>query len=80
MYGQFMFNIWHILCLVQAGQNIIIRNSQQASGQSADLPSTSQIVQGVNAAIRSQHPFFITQVCKSLSVEFSEKIENLKKL
>ncbi|CAK9814885.1 Allergen Cr-PI [Anthophora plagiata] len=43
------------------GQNVIIRNSQQAAGQSADWPSTEQIQQGVNSAIRSQEPYFITE-------------------
>ncbi|KOC66106.1 Hexamerin [Habropoda laboriosa] len=43
------------------GQNIIIRNSQQAPGQSADWPSTQQIQQGVNNAIRSQGPFYIAE-------------------
>ncbi|XP_029048952.1 allergen Cr-PI-like [Osmia bicornis bicornis] len=43
------------------GQNIIIRNSQQAPGQSADWPSVSQIQQGVSDAIRSQEPFYVTQ-------------------
>ncbi|XP_012154393.1 hexamerin 110 [Megachile rotundata] len=43
------------------GQNVIIRNSQQAPGQSFDWPSVSQIQQGVNGAIRSQEPYYITE-------------------
>lgn len=59
-----LFNIFYIL--VHAGENTIVRNSQQAPGQSSDWPSTSQIQQGVNAAVRSQEPFYVTEVIKQL--------------
>lgn len=64
--------------LVHAGENTIVRNSQQAPGQSSDWPSTSQIQRGVNAAIRSQEPFYITEVNKKVFF-IKKKIKDIRK-
>nr|XP_012214582.1 PREDICTED: hexamerin-like isoform X1 [Linepithema humile]XP_012214583.1 PREDICTED: hexamerin-like isoform X1 [Linepithema humile] len=46
---------------LEQGQNIINRQSQQASGQSFDYPSIQQIQQNINSATHAQEPFFITE-------------------
>ncbi|XP_077255542.1 hexamerin 110 [Temnothorax americanus] len=46
---------------LQQGQNVIVRQSQQAPGQSHDWPSVQEIQQGVNNAINAQEPYYITQ-------------------
>jgi hypothetical protein len=46
---------------LQQGQNVIVRQSQQAPGQSFDYPSVQEIKQSVNNAVHAQEPFFITE-------------------
>ncbi|KAG5309971.1 CRPI protein, partial [Pseudoatta argentina] len=43
------------------GQNTIVRQSQQAPGQSFDYPSAQEIKQAVNSAIHAQEPYYITE-------------------
>ncbi|XP_014212554.1 hexamerin-like [Copidosoma floridanum] len=41
------------------GKNIIVRNSHEATGQSYDWPTVSQLKERVQGAFRSQNPYYI---------------------
>ncbi|XP_033232129.1 hexamerin-like [Belonocnema kinseyi] len=46
---------------LDAGRNVITRNSQLSSVQGMDHPSVDQILAKVEEAMQSQNPFFVTQ-------------------
>ncbi|XP_011495593.1 PREDICTED: hexamerin [Ceratosolen solmsi marchali] len=41
------------------GQNVIVRNSQEATGQSFDFPSFQQIKNQIYSAVRSESPYYV---------------------
>jgi len=44
------------------GQNVIIRQSQQAPSRSHDYPSVQEIQRCVNNAVHAQEPYYVTEV------------------
>jgi hypothetical protein len=59
LHRHYFYEIDQFVYDLVEGQNVIVRNSHQATGQSYDWPSVQELKERVQGAFRSQNPFYI---------------------